>query len=94
MQKQCFACGSVDLDSKGFGTEQIEEEVKELFPDAKVGRMDLDTTRGKYAYERIISAFEEHELDVLVGTQMLTKGLDFRNVKLVGIMNMRLVVGT
>jgi primosomal protein N' (replication factor Y) len=87
MQQQCFACGSIELDSKGFGTEQIEEEVKLLFPDAKVGRMDLDTTRGKYAYERIISDFEEQELDVLVGTQMLTKGLDFRNVKLVGIMN-------
>ena len=87
MQQQCFACGSVELDAKGFGTEQIEEEVKVLFPEAKVGRMDLDTTRGKYAYEKIISAFEDQELDVLVGTQMLTKGLDFRNVKLVGIMN-------
>lgn len=87
MQQQCFACGSVELDAKGFGTEQIEEEVKAFFPEAKVGRMDLDTTRGKYAYEKIISAFENQELDVLVGTQMLTKGLDFRNVKLVGIMN-------
>ncbi|NNK81909.1 MAG: primosomal protein N', partial [Flavobacteriaceae bacterium] len=87
MQQACFACASVELDSKGFGTEQIEEEVKQLFPKAKVGRMDLDTTRGKYAYEKIISEFEQQELDVLVGTQMLTKGLDFRNVKLVGIMN-------
>ena len=87
MLQSCLACGSLDLDSKGFGTEQIEEEAKLLFPDHKVGRMDLDTTRGKYGYEKIITAFEQHEIDILVGTQMLTKGLDFRNVKLVGIMN-------
>jgi primosomal protein N' (replication factor Y) len=87
MIKNCLACGSVELDSKGFGTEQIEEEVKNLFPDYKTARMDLDTTRGKYGYEKIITAFEQKEIDVLVGTQMLTKGLDFRNVKLVGIMN-------
>lgn len=83
----CEACGSPTLDTKGFGTEQVEHEFKKLFPDAKVGRMDLDTTRGKYGYEKIITAFEQQELDVLVGTQMLTKGLDFRNVSLVGIMN-------
>jgi len=83
----CLACGSTELDNKGFGTEQVEEEVKLLFPDSKVARMDLDTTRGKYGYEKIITAFEQHEIDILVGTQMLTKGLDFRNVKLVGIMN-------
>ncbi len=83
----CLACGSAELDSKGFGTEQVEEEVKLLFPNNKVARMDLDTTRGKYGYEKIITAFEQHEIDILVGTQMLTKGLDFRNVKLVGIMN-------
>ena len=87
MQKQCLACGSLELDSKGFGTEQVEEEVKHLFPEAKVARMDLDSTRGKHGYEKIINAFEEQEIDILVGTQMLTKGLDFRNVKLVGIMN-------
>jgi primosomal protein N' (replication factor Y) (superfamily II helicase) len=87
MLLNCLACGSVDLDSKGFGTEQIEEELKQFFPDYKVGRMDLDTTRGKYGYEKIITAFEQQEIDILVGTQMLTKGLDFRNVKLVGIMN-------
>ncbi|PWK17977.1 replication restart helicase PriA [Xanthomarina spongicola] len=87
MIKACEACGSLDLDNKGFGTEQVEEEVKELFPDAKVARMDLDTTRGKYGYEKIITALEQQEVDVLVGTQMLTKGLDFRHVKLVGIMN-------
>ncbi|WP_430425453.1 replication restart helicase PriA [Maribacter litoralis] len=83
----CFACGSPDLDTKGFGTEQIEKEVSELFPEAKVGRMDLDTTRGKHGYEKIITAFEQQELDILVGTQMVTKGLDFRNVNLVGVMN-------
>ncbi|WP_445731978.1 replication restart helicase PriA [Mariniflexile sp.] len=87
MPKNCAACGSPELDSKGFGTEQIEQEVKVLFPDYKVARMDLDTTRGKYGYEKIITALEQQEIDILVGTQMLTKGLDFRNVKLVGIMN-------
>ena len=87
MQKSCMACGSHELDSKGFGTEQIEQEVKQCFPEVKVGRMDLDTTRGKYSYQKIISAFENQETQVLVGTQMLSKGLDFRNVKLVGILN-------
>ena len=83
----CEACGSPTLDTKGFGTEQIEQELIKMFPEAKVGRMDLDTTRGKHGYEKIITAFEQQELDILVGTQMLTKGLDFRNVNLVGIMN-------
>ncbi|TYB77224.1 replication restart helicase PriA [Bizionia myxarmorum] len=87
MIKKCEACGSFELDNKGFGTEQVEKEVSVLFPDHKVGRMDLDTTRGKYGYEKIISSFENQEVDILVGTQMLTKGLDFRNVKLVGVMN-------
>lgn len=87
MPKTCSACGSPELDNKGFGTEQIEQEVKLLFPDYNVARMDLDTTRGKYGYEKIITALEQQEIDILVGTQMLTKGLDFRNVKLVGIMN-------
>ena len=87
LQESCLACGSSTLDTKGFGTEQVEKELNELFPEAKVGRMDLDTTRGKYGYEKIITAFEQQELDILVGTQMLTKGLDFRNVVLVGIMN-------
>ena len=87
LQQSCLACGSATLDTKGFGTEQVEQELNELFPKSKVGRMDLDTTRGKHGYEKIINAFEEQELDILVGTQMLTKGLDFRNVNLVGIMN-------
>ena len=87
LQLSCMACGSPTLDTKGFGTEQIEQELHNLFPEARVGRMDLDTTRGKYAYEKLITAFEQHELDILVGTQMLTKGLDFRKVNLVGVMN-------
>ena len=87
MLKNCQACGNQTLDTKGFGTEQIEEEVKTLFPEHKVARMDLDTTRGKYGFEKIINSFEQRDIDILVGTQMLTKGLDFRHVKLVGIMN-------
>ena len=87
MLKSCQGCGNSTLDTKGFGTEQIEEEVKALFPEHKVARMDLDTTRGKYGFEKIITSFEQREVDILVGTQMLTKGLDFRHVKLVGIMN-------
>lgn len=86
-QEQCQACRSPHLDTKGFGTEQIEEEAKALFPEHKVARMDLDTTRGKYAYENLITSFEQQEIDILVGTQMLTKGLDFRHIKLVGVMN-------
>lgn len=87
LEPECDACGNATLDTKGFGTEQVEAEVKELFPSARVDRMDLDTTRGKYGYQKIIEAFEARETDVLVGTQMLTKGLDFRHVALVGIMN-------
>ena len=87
MQKRCMACHSDDISTKGFGTEQIETELKALYPDHKIGRMDQDTTRGKHGYEKIITAFEDLEIDILVGTQMLTKGLDFRNVNLVGVMN-------
>ena len=82
-----MACGSPELSTKGFGTEKVETELKALFPKHNIGRMDLDTTRGKHGYEKIISAFEEGQIDILIGTQMLTKGLDFRNVRLVGIMN-------
>lgn len=87
IMETCLACGTANLDAKGFGTEQLEAEVKELFPEVKVGRMDSDTTKGKFGYEKIITAFEQQEISVLVGTQMLTKGLDFRNVALVGVMN-------
>jgi primosomal protein N' (replication factor Y) len=71
----------------GFGTEKLEEEVAELFPEFKVQRMDLDTTRSKSSYQRIISDFESGEIQILVGTQMITKGLDFDHVSVVGIMN-------
>src|SRR5690606_13392999 len=87
MLKNCMACGSVELDNKGFGTEQVQEEAQALFPEYKVARMDLDTTRANFGFDKLITAFEQNEIDILVGTQMLTKGLDFRNVKLVGIMN-------
>ncbi|WP_372917073.1 primosomal protein N' [Salegentibacter sp.] len=87
MQQKCMACQSTEITTKGFGTEQIETELKALFPKHKIGRMDQDTTRGKYAFDKIISAFENQEIDILVGTQMVTKGLDFRHVNLVGIMN-------
>lgn len=87
MPNNCAACGSNTLETKGFGTEQIELELKEIFPNHTIGRMDLDTTRGKHGYQKIIGAFEAQEIDILVGTQMLSKGLDFENVSLVGILN-------
>lgn len=83
----CHSCHSVELTTKGFGTEQIEMELKELFPKAKIGRMDQDTTRGKFGFEKIIDEFKNKEYDILVGTQMLAKGLHFDNVSLVGILN-------
>ena len=87
LPQTCSACGNATLDTKGFGTEQVELELKELYPDKQIGRMDLDTTRGKYGYEKIINAFQAQEIDILVGTQMLSKGLDFSNVSLVGVLN-------
>ena len=87
MPKVCPACGDTSIKVKGFGTEKIEEEIGILFPEAKVARMDLDTTRAKNAYHTIINQFENHEVDILVGTQMVTKGLDFSNVSLVGVLN-------
>lgn len=83
----CHQCHSPDLSTKGFGTEQIELELKTLFPDKNSWRMDQDTTRGKHGYEKIIDAFKNREIDILVGTQMLAKGLHFDNVNLVGILN-------
>ncbi|MDI5950486.1 replication restart helicase PriA [Flavobacterium yafengii] len=83
----CHSCSSVDLTTKGFGTEQIEQELVSVFPNSKIGRMDQDTTRGKFGFEKIIDSFKNREMDILVGTQMLAKGLDFDNVSLVGIMN-------
>jgi primosomal protein N' (replication factor Y) len=83
----CGACGNNNLKYKGFGTEKIEEEIEILFPSAKVARMDLDTTRSKYAYKQLIDEFELGNIDILVGTQMVTKGLDFDNVSVVGVLN-------
>ena len=83
----CGACGNNNLKYKGFGTEKIEEEIEILFPSAKVTRMDLDTTRSKYAYKQLIDEFELGNIDILVGTQMVTKGLDFDNVSVVGVLN-------
>jgi primosomal protein N' (replication factor Y) (superfamily II helicase) len=83
----CHNCSSIDLTTKGFGTEQIQQELTQLFPERKIGRMDQDTTRGKFGFEKIIDSFKNREIDIMVGTQMLAKGLDFDNVSLVGIMN-------
>ncbi|WP_462249106.1 replication restart helicase PriA [Ekhidna sp.] len=85
MYSDCLSCGSTELRNVGFGTEELEEELKLLFPQAIVQRMDLDTTRSKYGYQRIIEDFEEGNIDILVGTQMVSKGLDFDQVNLVGI---------
>ncbi|MDR1592809.1 MAG: primosomal protein N' [Prevotellaceae bacterium] len=82
----CPECGS-ELSGSGFGTEQVEDEVKNFFPEAVVQRMDFDTTRRRQSFEQIIDAFERHEADILVGTQMVTKGLDFDRVGLVGILH-------
>jgi primosomal protein N' (replication factor Y) len=83
----CHSCSSVELTTKGFGTEQIQQELTSLFPEHKIARMDQDTTRGKFGFEKIIDSFKNREVAILVGTQMLAKGLDFDNVSLVGIMN-------
>lgn len=87
MPEVCPACQNPTLNPIGFGTEQIEDELKVLFPKHEIARMDFDTTRGKDAYFNIISGFQAQEIDILVGTQMLSKGLDFSNVSLVGVIN-------
>jgi primosomal protein N'' len=84
---KCSSCGSTGLATRGFGTEKIEDEIKIVFPSAVTGRMDQDTTRNKNAFARIIKAFEEHGIDILIGTQMISKGLDFENLTVVGILN-------
>lgn len=84
---ECPACGCKELRTRGYGTEKIEEDVRNAFPEARVARMDLDTTRTKNAYERLINDFSAGRTDILIGTQMITKGLDFGNVSVVGILN-------
>lgn len=85
--KSCPACEGTEFQYRGFGTEKIEDDVKALFPEVAVARMDLDTTRTKSAYEKIIADFSEGKTKILIGTQMISKGLDFEHVSLVGILN-------
>jgi len=84
---KCGECSADEIKPRGFGTEKIEDEIQLLFPEAKVARMDLDTTRAKKAYEQLIWQFETRKIDILVGTQMVTKGLDFDHVRVVGVLN-------
>ena len=86
-QKKCLKCNSSKIDMKGYGTQQIEEQIKSFFPKARVDRMDWDTTRGKYSVDKILEKFENSQIDVLIGTQMITKGLDFKKIGLVGVIN-------
>jgi primosomal protein N' (replication factor Y) len=82
---KCPACGSSDWRERNFGTEKIEEEILKLFPHARVARMDIDSVRGKHAHDELIKIFEQNRIDILVGTQMVVKGLDFDNVMLIGV---------
>ena len=83
----CPACGSHDFQRRNFGTERIEEQLEEIFPKARIARMDIDSVRGKNAHDHLVRLFEQHGIDILVGTQMVVKGLDFGNVNLVGILD-------
>ena len=87
MPEKCPCCESKELKSRGFGTEKVEDQILEMFPEARVARMDLDTTRTRSAYERIIGDFSAGRTNILIGTQMVTKGLDFDRVSVVGILN-------
>ena len=84
---ECPACGSKELQTRGYGTEKIEADIRDIFPEARIARMDLDTTRTRQAYERIISDFSAGRTNLLIGTQMISKGLDFDKVSVVGILN-------
>jgi primosomal protein N' (replication factor Y) (superfamily II helicase) len=84
---KCGNCSSTDMVTRGFGTEKIEDEIKIVFPSATVARMDQDTTRNKNSFNKIIRAFEERRIDILIGTQMISKGLDFENLTVVGVLN-------
>ena len=85
--KVCHSCGSSDIITKGTGTQQIEKQIQDLFPEVSVARMDWDTTRGKNDFDKIIDSFASQKIKILVGTQMVIKGLDFKNVHLVGVIN-------
>ncbi len=87
LPKVCPACGENALSTYGYGTERVADDLHELYPSLRISRMDLDTTRNKEGYEEIIGEFSRHETDLLVGTQMVSKGLDFEKVKFVGILN-------
>jgi primosomal protein N' (replication factor Y) len=87
MPSKCGNCHSTGMVTRGFGTEKIEDEIKIVFPAARVSRMDQDTTRNKNSFNKIIKAFEERRIDILIGTQMISKGLDFENLTVVGILN-------
>jgi primosomal protein N' (replication factor Y) len=85
--ENCHACGLTNLSTKGMGTQQIQQQVADFFPEVEVARMDWDTTRGKWAFDKLIHSFASQEVKILVGTQMIVKGLDFQNVHLVGVLN-------
>jgi len=87
MPSKCDSCHSTGMVTKGFGTEKIEDEIKIVFPSARVARMDQDTTRNKNSFHKLIRAFEERRIDIMIGTQMISKGLDFENLTVVGILN-------
>lgn len=87
MPSKCGNCQSTGMVTRGFGTEKIEDEIKIVFPAARVARMDQDTTRNKNSFNKIIKAFEERRIDILIGTQMISKGLDFENLTVVGVLN-------
>ena len=85
--KTCVSCGSTEVLTKGFGTEKVEDEIAILFPEARLARMDMDTMTSRKKYIKVLTAFETGKIDILIGTQMITKGLDFENVRVVGILN-------
>jgi primosomal protein N' (replication factor Y) (superfamily II helicase) len=87
MPSKCGSCHSTGMITRGFGTEKIEDEIRLVFPSAKIARMDQDTTRNKNSFEKIIKDFEERRIDILIGTQMISKGLDFENLTVVGVLN-------
>ena len=86
--KHCIACGSVNIQTSGFGTEKLEESISQLMPNARIGRMDQDSTQSRKSFERLLFSVQNHQIDILVGTQMVTKGLDFEDVVTVGVFDL------